>query len=245
MRRTSLIFMLGALLFTGCGRVSVIGEKKMEAVLYDLHLTDALISKEMQGHNTLSDSLKNNMYASVFNRHGVTKEQFDSSVVWYSYRMDKYVRIYKNLSNRFNDEYLRYEGLVKAELERIDTVELWKLAPRLTFSNQMFPMVVHFNDTVGTVKRNDTLVLSFDVFGVSANMRHLPRVAFSLHYPDTVDTRRVSIDCDSLYTLTMPILPGKKPDSLSGHFFVRPHHNNFYRILFDNISLKQISPSQR
>ena len=246
MHRILLFFMLGLLLFAGCRKSYVVGEKKIEAVLYDLHLTNALINKERQNGNVISDSIRNNMYASVFHKHNLSKAQFDSSIIWYGYHIDKYVRIYQNLSTRFTNEQNQYEQLVQIEAERIDTAELWKQAPQLAFSNQMFPMIIHFSDTNRiAVRGGDTLALSFNVFGISTKMNYLPRVSLSLHYPDTVDVRRLTICQDSLYTLAMPVIPGKSIDSLSGHFFVRPHHNNFYRVLFDNISLKHISPAKQ
>ena len=235
-----MLFSFGLLLLFGCGRQSVIRETKMEAVLYDLHLADGLISKVAQSGDPESDSIKNNLYATVFNKHKITKEQFDTSMVWYANHVDKYVRIYNRLAARFAEEYNLYEELARKEAERLDTFERWTLAPQLLFTNRNFPMIVHFNDTLSTARRGDTLSLSFSVFGVAAEMRHLPRVQFSLHYPDTTDTQRLTVERDDLYKLTLPVLPGKKPDSLSGYFFVRPHHNNFYRVLFDDISLTQV-----
>ena len=240
MRRIFLFFSCGLLLLFSCSRQSVIRETKMEAVLYDLHLADGLINKVAQDGSPESDSIKNSIYATVFNKHKITKARFDTSMVWYANNVDKYVRIYNRLSSRFSEEYNLYEELAKKEAERLDTFERWTLTPQLLFTNQNFPMIVHFNDTLSTAGRGDTLSLSFSVFGVATEMRHLPRVQFSLHYPDTTDTQRLTVESDSLYKLTLPVLSGKTPDSLSGYFFVRPHHNDFYRVLFNDISLTQV-----
>ena len=102
MHRIFLLFSFGILLLFSCGRQSVIREKKMEAVLYDLHLADGLISKAAQDGSPESDSIKNNLYATVFNKHKITKAQFDTSMVWYANHRSEERRVGKECRSRWS-----------------------------------------------------------------------------------------------------------------------------------------------
>jgi hypothetical protein len=242
MRPTVFLLTLSLLLLlSGCQRTSVLNEKKMEAVLYDLHLADALIDKERQKQGLLSDSVRNSIYAAAFEKHKITKAQFDTSLSWYGQNLDKYIRIYKNLTTRYTEEFRHYDQIVTALANRIDTMQLWKTKPQALFTNRMFPLMTAFNDTIpADTRNNDTFTLSFRVFGINEQMERFPRVMFALHYADTTDVQQLTLRNDSLYTLTFPVIPNKKPDELSGYFSLSPYEKNYYRILFDDISLIRI-----
>ena len=75
----------------------VVSKSKMEQVLYDYHLAQALVS-------TLSEEerYKAEMYIeSVYEKNGITHEEFDSSMVYYNRHADELKDIYNNLHDRF------------------------------------------------------------------------------------------------------------------------------------------------
>ena len=77
----------------------VLSQGKMEDILYDYHLALAMVQNE-GGDETQRFIYKD----AVLRKHDVTSAEFDSSMVYYMRHTDKMYTIYKNLSDRLNDE---------------------------------------------------------------------------------------------------------------------------------------------
>ena len=78
---------------------AVVSAHKMEAILYDYHLAQGLA----QMHP--GDALIMLKYqTSILEKHGVTQEQFDTSMAYYMRHAEQMHDIYERLSNRLGDE---------------------------------------------------------------------------------------------------------------------------------------------
>ena len=77
----------------------VILPDKMENILYDYHLAQAITAN--QSSSSYEKKLPINY---VLEKHGVTKAVFDSSLVWYTRYPKQMLRIYSNLESRLKDE---------------------------------------------------------------------------------------------------------------------------------------------
>ena len=71
----------------------------MEAVLYDYHLVQAMSSEYSSA--TYREKL---FYSYVFTKHNITKEHFDSSLVWYNRYPKHMLRIYTNIEAALEKE---------------------------------------------------------------------------------------------------------------------------------------------
>ena len=60
----------------------------------------------MSPQNYRGDSIKAVVRQSVFAKHNVTQEEFDSSIVWYGHNVGKYIKIYDGVIARLDDEEL-------------------------------------------------------------------------------------------------------------------------------------------
>lgn len=100
----------------------------MEDLLYDYHLSQGIAS--VDGHE---DSYQKQLYfESVLKKHGVTRAEFDSSLVYYYNRADRFSEIYKKVQERLADQALTL-GTSESEVERFtslsqngDTTDIWK-----------------------------------------------------------------------------------------------------------------------
>ena len=79
----------------------VLPPEKMENVIYDYHLVQAITTEYMP----LNYEKKMHINY-VFEKHGITKEQFDSSLVWYTRYPRRMHRIYASLEKRTMEELL-------------------------------------------------------------------------------------------------------------------------------------------
>jgi len=72
---------------------AVIPKGKMIPLLVDIHLADAAISVNRRKQPSGKEPVKQ-IYVSVLNKHGFTREQFDKSIDFYSQNIEEYVKIY-------------------------------------------------------------------------------------------------------------------------------------------------------
>ena len=95
---------MSILVFASCKPrkpMGIMSESKLEEVLYDYHLAQALA--ESDG----GDDLEGRRYKavqSVFRKHGITEEEFDKTMSWYAVNTNYLLRIYNHLHGRFEVE---------------------------------------------------------------------------------------------------------------------------------------------
>ena len=115
-------------LLSSCGKEipdKIIQPSKMEKVLYDYHLTMGMSDNSK---NTEKEARKKY----IFQKHGITAADFDSSMVWYTRESQELMSIYENLNKRFKREYEHVERLLESREEANtrsfasgDTVDVW------------------------------------------------------------------------------------------------------------------------
>ncbi|MBN2611847.1 MAG: DUF4296 domain-containing protein [Bacteroidales bacterium] len=106
-----LLFSIIAMFFACSGeKKDIIPQRKMAAILVDIHLADEIAANRYSvAPETELDSAS--LYGWLFEKHAVTRAQFDSSVVYYASKSDALNKIYKNVSDRVSK--------MEAELARI------------------------------------------------------------------------------------------------------------------------------
>ena len=98
-----LIYVFSAMLIS-CEKAPryAIGESDMEDLLVDIYKAEAYI----ESHYTdfADDSSKMLFKQSVFMKHGVTAEKFDTSLAWYAKNLTVYMDVYENVQKRLEKE---------------------------------------------------------------------------------------------------------------------------------------------
>ena len=123
------LLLLMAILAMSCGHRrygEIIPSKKLVNVLVDIHLADGIAVENMSPVNkrALLDSAS--LYESVFNKYGVTRAIFDSTMSFYSKHPDDFQKVYNKVTaklKRMEDELnARQEEEDKKSEEIIDTI---------------------------------------------------------------------------------------------------------------------------
>lgn len=100
MRKLLYIFISTCILsfFVACDddEVEILSKGKMEDVLYDYHLA--------QGMMNMNDPKSGELIDAVFDKHGITEAEFDSSLVYYNRHAKDLSEIYDNLLARFEED---------------------------------------------------------------------------------------------------------------------------------------------
>lgn len=100
----------------------------MEDLLYDYH-----VARGMASTAGTDNSYQQHLYfEAVLKKHGVTHADFDSSLVYYYTRADRFSEIYKHVQDRLGDEAMDL-GASSSEVERFttqsltgDTADIWE-----------------------------------------------------------------------------------------------------------------------
>ena len=157
----------------------VIQPDDMEEILYDYYVSQGIAS--IPGPQGGSEDYRRDLYFnSVLNKYGVTRAEFDSALVYYYTRADRFVDIYKNVQERMSEEALNL-GATEGEVERFttiqslsgDTASIWegmrsaRLIPQAPYNKLQF------------VQKADTSYRKGD----SSRVISYIRVAIKMHLP--------------------------------------------------------------
>jgi hypothetical protein len=122
------LLLLIAVLALSCGHRrygEVITPKKFVSVLVDIHLADG-IAVENMSHAKKSPLDSASLYGSVFNKYGVTRAMFDSTMSFYSEHPDDFQKIYNKVTAKLkrleDDLNARQNEESTKKREVIDTI---------------------------------------------------------------------------------------------------------------------------
>ena len=252
MRQKTIKYFLGfaLFLFTACN-VEIPGEiiqpTELEALLYDYHLVQVM-STEAEG-----GEYKRRLYANfIFDKHNVSKEHFDSSMMWYA-RNPKYLHsIYMSLYDKLDAEVAQLAGekyLTKAERELLnrDTVNLWIDENIFLMSSSPFMNRRCFAyDADTTFVDGDSISFAAGIHFISPDKSSNATVHLALvvEYKDnTYSSTGTTVVNDGYYSLELPRNPLSGIKKLSGHIYYMPSDSVAdERLLVGNISLLRIHP---
>lgn len=247
-----ILFIFLSILCVACevGRPDgVIAPDKMEALLYDYHLAQAITAEEV------STSFKKKLHINyVFEKHGVTKEELDSSLVWYTRYPKQLSRIYASLERKLVAE-MENMGVVTAAddafnqlMASADTVNLWretkvKLLSSVALSNKL--MFAYKADT--TYVKGDSLSFSFTVKHLPAGLdsvEYNAHAAIVVEYNDeTTAANGVDISGDGAYAVAVNRNFASGVKALHGFLYYSDNDSLCMpRLLVSNIAVKRVHP---
>lgn len=110
----SLLLVIG-LAMASCDRTpgGVMSVNKMADLIVDLQLAEAYIDSHSADFE--NDSSKLVIKQSIFKKHGITQQDYDSSLVWYAHNMEEYNKAYDKAALKLKE---RYDKLGKKGSER-------------------------------------------------------------------------------------------------------------------------------
>lgn len=215
---------------------------EMEDILVDFHMAKALAS---QTHRSAIDQA---LYVeSVLEKHGYTKEEFDSSLVYYYTRADRFERVYKRVADRLEEKALVL-GATEGEIGKYaslnadgDTANIWNDRSSLA----MIPMPPYNrSDFViegdSLFQRGDSFLLQFMSTFLYQSGNKVSVVYVAVDYGDTIVSHNLRFSSSGLTQLRFADTLGKPVKSLRGYFYIDNGHEvtTATRVLFlNNIQL--------
>lgn len=225
----------------------VLPPRKMEKVLYDYHLAQAVANGLPYDERYKAEFMRN----FEFEKHGVTKEEFEASLVWYTRNPRElhkiYERLYETADKDRDAAAARLEMLEKKSYRVMsgDSVELWYLrhAQIITQSPYMNPMQFRIN-VDSTFYHSDSLIwtvgTTFFDNGLDS-IRPYAYLSLSLVYGDSISTVDTLIDETSLSRLVLQCDERKIPNDVRGAVtYINESSVNEACLLLSDISLLRL-----
>ena len=207
----------------------VLSKGKMTDILYDYHL--ALAMAHMDDNGDKGQSLA--YCEAVLRKHDVTSAEFDSSMVYYMRHTELLEDVYKDLTDRYNNEITAMGGSAKeggefANLSATgDTANVWNLA-----ASMVFMPVQPFNSTSFDIKvdstfhKGDRLMLDFDAqFIYQDGMRNGVAMLAVQFGNDSIAQRTIMIQSTQHYSVELSDADSLGVKSVKGYFMLMNDDN--------------------
>lgn len=208
MRNKYFSLMLVGALMTSCGKEipeDIIQPAEMEELLYDYHLSVSLGADLPYMTTPEREALK----AHALAKHNVSRELFDSSMVWYTRHANFLYEIYAQLDKRYTMAETRMKTQINKRSGQIeislsgDSVDVWSDRDIYWLSTSQLTNKVTFN------LKADTTFRPLDALELEAN--------FTFFSPDSISTTKAVVGLnfnlrnDSIHSLVETVnTSGKK-----------------------------------
>ncbi|MCM1518271.1 MAG: DUF4296 domain-containing protein [Pseudoflavonifractor sp.] len=133
----------------------VIGRDDMVDLLVDIHTGEGVV--EINRREFGRDSLVKVLKQSILLKHGVTQQQFDTSMIWYGHHLDEYLEIYDDVIARLEAgiEEMNVAGgsaSVMSVSVAGDSVDVWTSLRQSAYSSRTPSQLLTF-----AIRRDDNM----------------------------------------------------------------------------------------
>lgn len=124
----------------------IIPPDEMASLLADVHKGEGIV--ELNQSKFATDSMKMLMRQSVFARHGVTADMWDTSLVWYGHHLEQYIEVYDKVIEQLESELKTADVASQGagtQMEVVgDSVDAWPLSRLYRFAANQPSDIVKF-----------------------------------------------------------------------------------------------------
>lgn len=147
MRKLTFLLIVLGLIATSCRRTpsGVLSKKDMSMLLADMHIAESVVDLNQSEYHT--DSMRRVLKESVLERHGVSQEEFDTSLVWYGQHLDMYIKVYDDVVDILEKRNRELgTALVQSAITMAgDSVDVWPGLRYATIDNRSISRYVTFD----------------------------------------------------------------------------------------------------
>ena len=223
----------------------VLSRGKMEDVLYDYHIMQGIID-ELPSEER--EAKAQDYINAVFEKHGITEAQFDSSIVYYNRHTKDLHKIYSNLKERYstvNDEIQLVNGnndMMAVFATGGDTTNLWNSAKLLALRNKDLLNRESFTIQADTsFRRQDQFILTLNPLFIRENQGDYDiqlHVGLSILYASGKHAGMTRmLNTSGIQQLTLQTSPDEDIKTVTGFFYYKGKKATRNLCLIDNISL--------
>ncbi len=238
-----LFFLLSCIFSCQVKRPSyILSESRMENILYDYH-----IAKAMGEEVPYSESYKRVLYIeSVFEKHGITKADFDTSMVWYTRNPDVLFKVYEQVNVRLRTERDRINQQIELRVDRPsstvsgDSIDIWFWQRSYLLTGaELDNKLLFVLPSDSNFKQRDTLRWNafFNFMNYTPDSMHAPVISMQLLYRDEdVKSKQLRVYRQGSVELSLMLDTLKELKEIRG-FIYTPTKESHNQLLVNNIAL--------
>lgn len=233
------------LLTFSCNRApeKVLSQREMIDFLADLHKLDGVLITE--GLTTIDDRENIYFYNALLAKHKITKEQFDSSLVWYTRQPKKFNKIYQKvlLALNLEDSLLREQKQIYDDsVARADkTIDIWNNQRKFTLTKDSTLKNVNFYISGYEFFTGDIFELTFLLRSLPGDSAFAESAVLNINYENNFsDSIKTLLLSDSLlrrYTLHFKARHDYRIKNISGVISITYQPEKRIKTVVDSISL--------
>lgn len=203
---------------------------KMMDVLHDMQLVDAIYQTRYQDFNQADK--KTALLEGVFEKHGITQAQLDSSLVWYADHPEEYMRITDSVSSRLKRESKEFEQ----EYPNFGRIREYnhKVLPFYAYLTEANTFLDFDIDSIKS-KTFSKFEISLKALGMHGSMN--AELAVRFEYPDTTITKVQQFTDGVSPKIVNPQVKDTIKE-ISGYIHVNAPSMSDYKVLLYDIILK-------
>jgi hypothetical protein len=215
------LFISAMIVLSACGsRPSyVLSDKKMENILFDLYIAETEIRENSPVFS--NDSLrKQQILHSVFEKHRVSEQTFDTSLVWYNANLEDYIKVMSRVSDRYTllmDDLKKEKDRLTAELTVRDTTFLYT-ASAFVLQSAFKENIRAFEADTSHLNALKEYNVEFLAMGISDSIP--PVFTFCIQCKDTGFVYRDTIAHNGFFSKQYSVPKYNIVKSVYGHFYL-------------------------
>ena len=204
-----LLVILTTMVFSCQNRPSeVMPRKKMENVMYDMYIAEAIIDNDYQKFSQAET--KEALISQVLEKHKITEARWDTSLSWYSDNIDTYLQINDSVKSRLQRNQNATNQLIS--LQAAENNEL-VIHPAHYIPNNFYIASLGCDrgfkfslDSLQLVERfgdNDSIFFQFNVMGVLTSDFYSLKSMLMIEYADTTVFQSSDLNENKLYSFPL------------------------------------------
>jgi hypothetical protein len=225
---------------TACSRVpkGIIPERKMQQVLVDMQLADAIINADPSAFRT--DEEKKALFRSVFDKHRITEAIYDSSLIWYGKNLDVYMQVNNMALTEVNK---RIEEIGPIESEKVynpteDAVDIWSINKYYTFTPTSLSNTIIFNFRENEEYTSGCIfVLGMRVLGLSSDILSPVEVQLRAEQRDTTVVLKNTITNDGYHEIIFRSIPTQRIRQVYGYIRFNGSTHPYHKIYLNDLQM--------
>lgn len=203
------LFILTIVFFSCHNRPNeVLPRKKMENVMYDMYIAEAIIDNDYQKY-TLSEK-KEALINQVLEKHKISEARWDTSLSWYSDNIDQYLQINDSVKSRLQRKQKAVELLSMQKAAMLDkySVKPTHYIPRNFLISGLgcdrgFKFRLDSTQLANKFEEKDTIYFRFKILGVPSFQAASLKSMLSIKYADTIIYNMSQIEENKSYSFPL------------------------------------------
>lgn len=217
-----LFILIGGLAYSCQNRPKeVLNRKQMERLMYDIYIAEATMENDYQNFDTPE---KKEAYINrVFKAHKITPAQWDSSLSWYSDKIDIYLKMNDSVKSRLQRSRQEVDLLIAQQSRSFQDPSLLPLSylpPMYDYSRPGIRKGFRFrldSTEISSKITGDDFMFSFKVIGIPSRFDAPFISVLELTYSDTTIYRLKGITENKTYEFSASkYIPGDTITGISG-----------------------------